>query len=407
MKPPKSVQLPGGRIVRLRAPRGEARKPATKDDVFGGARAVLREALEVDVSSLTLAEFHALRAIATHLGWLEEETIEIACRNCDETLRVRPCALLPIGPFADAELHDEELDALLELDAPHDLPELGKSVRLVQRTVAEAEPLHRALAARELRITGAVVTAMGVAALGEATDPRKIARILSRCDDRAFGAVTNSFLAAHYSPRLFGLAICERCGTRNDVDAPYDRELEPFEDERPRGAAEFPSFDEFDALARRIAEPLLERASGPEVQLVVEGGVPACDDGGEPLLGSYVPGHAGDARTPSNPGEITVFYRTFASMWNDDGPYDVEAELRETVEHELEHHEAHLRGHDPKDEEERDEIARETRRVLGEEALARSAVSGLARDVIDFARRTWIIWFVALIAALIVALAGK
>lgn len=415
MKPPKSVQLPGGRVVALRPKRAIGpREPNAPDFLFAGARELFERdvALEHDgatvaVGSLTLAEFHALRAIATHVGWLREDEVEIACRNCDETLRVKPCASLPLGPFADAELDDEELDALLELDVPHDVPELGKPVRLVQRTLAEAEPLHRALAASELRITSAVVRAMGVAAVGKTTDPRAIARILSRCDDRAFGAVTNLFLDAHYSPRLFGLAICPHCGTRNDLDAPYDRELEPFEEERARGNETLPSFEEFDALARRIAEPLLARASGRALHFVVEGGIPACDDGGEPLLGSYVPGHDGDARTPANPGEITVFYRTFAAMWNEDGPYDVEAELRETVVHELEHHEATVRGHDPKDEEERDEIARETRRVLGEKAVVRSAARGFVHEVGDFWKRTWPVWVLALIAAVIVALASK
>ncbi len=401
------VQLPGGRVVELRA-KGKLRprKGDSKEMLYAGARAVIRE-LGVDVDALTLAELHALRAIATHEGWLEEDEVEIACRNCDAPLKVKPCAAMPLGPFIDSELGDEELDELLELEADHEVPALGRKIRLGRVTVAQAEPLHRALAARELDLRPAVVTAMGVLALGDSRDPRKISRVLRRCDDRAFGEITNLFLAAHYPLRLFALVICEHCGTRNDVDAPYDREFPPWEESREASSEEFPSFEEFDALVQRIGEPMVKAAPPPIPILVVEGGVPACDDGGEPLLGSYVPGHEGDARSPANPGEITVYYRTFAAMWKDDGPYDVEAEIHETVEHELEHHEAHLLGHDPKDEEEREEIAREARRVVGKKALARASASALATDLREFWRRTWLVWFVALIAVVIAVLASR
>lgn len=395
------VQLPGGRIVRIRTkPRAKPRKPAAMDDLFGGARAVLREIVDAEIDALSLAEFHALRAIATHLGWLEEEEIEIACRNCEHPLRARPCRAMRIGPFVDAELDDDELDGTLDLAETHD------GVRLAPRTVKEALPLHRALARPELDLAPEIVRAMGVVAIGSRRDPRAIARYLRRCDDRAFGAVTNLFLEAHYPPRLFGLVVCDACGTRNDVDAPYDREFAPW-DEPARAGGAFPTLDAFDELARRLAEPLLARAPAPRPDLVVDGGVPACDDGGEPLLGSYVPGHPGDARNPANPGEITLYFRTFQAMWNEDGPYDVEAELRETIEHELEHHEAGLVGHDPKDEEERDEIALEARRVIGRKAVVRAQAGAFAGDLREFWRRTWLIWFVALIAVVIAALAAK
>ena len=394
------VQLPGGRVVELR-PKGKLRprKGESKEMLYAGARALLRE-LGVDVDALTLAEFHALRAIATHEGWLEEEPVEIECRNCEHPLSVKPCAAMPVGPFVDAELDDEELDELLETEVEHDVPALKKKIRLKRVTAADAEPLHRALAKPEFDPTPDVVKAMGVVSLGESSDPRKISRALRRCDDRAFGEITNLFLAAHYPLRLFALVICEHCGTRNDVDAPYDREFPPWE-ESPEARESFPTFDGFDELVRRIGESLLETAPPPKPVLIVEGGVPACDDGGEPLLGSYVPEHQ------PNPGEITLDYRTFASMWRDDGPYDVEAEIHETIAHELEHHEAHLLGHDPKDEEERDEIAREARRVIGEKALARRAASAFASDVVEFWKRTWLVWFVALIAIVIALLASR
>ncbi len=400
------VQLPGGRIVELPKKKLTPRKGDTKEMLYGGARAVLRE-LGVDPNALTLAEFHALRAIASHEGWLEEEEVELECRNCDETIAVEPCAAMPIGPFVDAELDDEELDELLDVSIEHDVPALGKKIRFRAITAKDAEPLHRALAHESLRITPEVASAMGIAALGETQDPRKIARQLQRCDDRAFGQITNLFLRAHYPLRLFSLVICKHCGTRNDVDAPYDREFSPQEDAPEKSDAMFPSFDEFDALCRKIGEELIAEAPPPKPLLVIEGGVPDCDDGGEPLMGSYVPRHEGDARSPTNPGTITIYYRTFASMWKDDGAYDVEGEIFETIEHELEHHVAHLVGHDPKDEEERDEIAREARRVVGKKALARATTSAFASDVGEFWKRTWPVWVLALIAVAIAILASR
>jgi predicted metalloprotease len=94
-------------------------------------------------------------------------------------------------------------------------------------------------------------------------------------------------------------------------------------------------------------------------------------------------------------------------MWKDDGAYDFEGEIFETIEHELEHHVAHLVGHDPKDEEERDEIAREARRVVGKKALARATTSAFASDVGEFWKRTWLVWVLALIAVAIAILASR
>ena len=414
MKAPKRVQLPGGRVLELlvaSAPR--ARKPA-KGRLFDEARELfstdvrLREGgRDVQVGTLSLAEFHALRAIAMRLGWLTEEAVEIHCRNCDEPFDVRPCEGLPLGPFADRELADEELDATLSFDEPHEIPEVrvGKArattARFAGVTVAQAEPLHAALAKRELRITSAVVSGLGLVALGEERDPRRIARALESCTDSAFGAVTDLFLRSHYPLRLGGIAACPSCGARNDVDAPYEREFDAQHPEERASAAEFPDFEAFDRRAHAIAKELLGDALASEIALVVEGGVPACDDGGEPLLGSYVPGHEGDAAQPSRLPEITVYYRTFLSMWKD-GAYDWDAELVETLEHELEHHDADRRGHDPKDEEERDEIAREARRLHGSKATAKATVRAFGADFGEFLRRTWPLWVLALIGLAVV-----
>src|SRR5207249_4687829 len=100
-------------------------------------------------------------------------------------------------------------------------------ITLAPRTVGEAKPLFRALAKRRFDVTADVVRAMGVVALGPDTDAARIAEALATCDDEAFGAVSDVFLASHYPPRLACIAFCKECGARNDVDAPYERELEP------------------------------------------------------------------------------------------------------------------------------------------------------------------------------------
>ena len=67
------VQLPGGRVVEL-APKKKLapRKPDSKEMLYAGARELFERDLGLDLAKTTLAEFHALRAIATHEGWLEE-----------------------------------------------------------------------------------------------------------------------------------------------------------------------------------------------------------------------------------------------------------------------------------------------------------------------------------------------
>ena len=91
---------------------------------------------------------------------------------------------------------------------------------LEPRTVAETGPLFAALARDPLEIDAAVVSAMGLAALGTTTDPERIAHALARCDDAAFESVGDAFLGAHYPLRLGADVFCPRCKARNTVDAP-------------------------------------------------------------------------------------------------------------------------------------------------------------------------------------------
>jgi hypothetical protein len=258
---------------------------------------------------------------------------------------------------------------------------------------------------------------MGVVALGEETRPERIARALEEAPEDVWSAVCDVFLASHYPPRLFAAVKCSRCGARNDVDAPYDRELEPSTGGAPRDKSvdsneeAFPTFERFDEVARTIADHAFTARGAPhegaegEVAFVVEGGVAACDDGGEPLLGSFVPGHPGDALSPSRAPEITVFFRTFRAMWDEDGPYDWRHELAETIEHELDHCFADRAGDDPVDDEERAEIAREAARIHGKKAIVRGEMAAFGSDVASFIRRTWPIWLLLALATIATTLA--
>ena len=365
----------------------------------------------VDLSTLDLRDFHVLRAVATRLGWLAEDALVIACRNCAAPISVRPCAALALGPFVDGELDDEELDRTLDLSTPHPIPEIdlpgggaAREITLRPLTVADAAALHRALRRRHLVLSAGVVRAMGIVALGEERDARKIAAALERCPDDAWAALSDLFLAAHYPPRLAAVAVCPTCAARNDVDAPYDRELEP---SRPEAETNDQPFPDLDAFARRskAAFDACGAAAG-SIRLVVEGGVPACDEGGEPLLGAYVP-PGGDPTAPIGAGEIVLYYRTFRAMWQEDGPYDWEGEIDETVEHELEHHRGWLVGHDEMDDEERAAIARERRRIEGRSAGAREAVTRLGADLRDFIARTWPVWLIVIAATLAITVCGR
>ena len=443
------MQLPTGRIVELAtSPRDEppatGPAPAGTDGplfaraiaLFDSGSVVLRaDGARLDVRSVDLRDFHALRAITTRLGWLDEEPIEIACRNCDRPIEHRPCGALELGPFVDRELTNPILDVTLDLGSPHAIPEVrlakarARDIMLRTLRVQDALPLFAALGRRGLRVTSQVVLAMGISRIGGEESASKMARALERASEEAWSAVTNLYLEAHYCPRLFSIAMCPDCGARNDVDAPYDREFDYTDAARPaeRGSDAmsqqpnhhprsratrtngevFPTFEAFAERARTVAEGMFEERGLHAISLIAEGGVPACDDGGEPLLGSYLPPDDGDAANPSRSAEVTVYYRTFRSMWEEDGPFDWDEELRETVEHELSHHEGHLAGDDPMDDEERRQIAVDAAEIVGRRAMARGAIFGLYRDLGDFARRTWPIWLLALIVTVVAAMGAR
>ena len=409
------IHLPSGRVVALEGAVDAPRRRATREPLFSelldlaarGAVVVRERGERLDLRTLDLRDFHTLRAIATRLGWIAEEPVSIACRNCAAEMEVAPCASLALGPYEDGELDDPELDRTLDLSRPHPIPRVvlpdgsaAGDVTLRTPTVAEAAPLHRALRRRRLVLSPEVVRAMGVTALGAERDARAIAKALERCPDEAWGRIGDWFLAAHYPRRLGAAVPCPGCGARNDVDAPYEREFEPSPGTARTADLVFPGFDPFAARAE-AGWGALGEAAAAHLRLVVERGTPACDAGGEPLLGAYVP-PGGEPTAPVGSGEIVLYYRTFRAMWEEDGPYDWEAEIDETLAHELEHHGGWLVGHDPMDDAEHDEIAREHARVVGRAATARRSLETFRLDLVSFVARTWPLW--AVLAAVTIAM---
>lgn len=423
MSPPRRVHLPSGRVVGLRARAVAPRARAPKEPLFSellslvasGDLELTEGGSPLDPSTLSLHDFHALRALATRFGWLAEEPVTIACRNCGQSVDVEPCASLLPGPYVDGELDDPELDETLDLSVAHPIPPVllpggrkAREVRLKDVTVAEAMPLHRALRRRRLVVHDAVVRAMGIVSLGDETRAKVIADALSRGSDEAWAAIGDCFLQAHYSPRLAAVVLCPKCGARNDVDAPYEREFEPSDFTRQSGESNDAIFPDIDAFTAH-AQASFDAIAGPlatEVRLVVDEGVPACDDGGEPLLGSYEP-PAGDPTAPVGNAAVTLYYRTFRAIHEEEGPYDWRAEVDETVEHELEHHAGWRAGDDPMDDEERTAIAAERARLVGRKSAARQDVVALGADLRGFLARTWLIWVIVALATLAITVCDR
>jgi hypothetical protein len=437
--------LPSGRVVGLVGLPDDAPVPSADAAASGppyvdvlallekGGVILRSEGRPLEAQSLLLCDFHALRAILTRLGWLSESVLAISCRNCKANISHRACRSLELGPFVDRELHHPELDVMLDLASAHAVPpirvakETAHDVTLGPLTLGETLPLHAALGRRRLMIDDTIVRAMGIVALGDERNSARIARALARCSEASFRAIESLFLEAHYSPRLFSIAKCQACGARNDVDAPHDRELSPGVDPRgplpgtkavhpyrevrvlgqTRDADPPPTFEAFDARARDLFTLASVESDDGAVALIVDGDVPACDEGGEPLLGSYTPPFDGEPGVPSRSAEVTVFYRTFLAIWEEDGPYLWEDELKETIDHELEHHEGYRRGHDAVDVEERRVIDEEAVDLIGRRGTAKLLVETFAHDFGGFMRRTWPLWLLVAIGTVLTIAMGR
>lgn len=384
--------------------------------------------VSTDPKDWPLADANVLETVLAALGCIAAPHVPLTCRNCGESIEIEPASAVPLAPLL-APLGDPELDPPVDrvewhaFDAPVQVGRKGTAdrFRLARRTLRDRVRLEEILGDDEtapLPLGAPLIRALGLDALGVGEgEPRvvtesaiAIARALEGLDDEAFGlawdTITRAYDHQHWPPRLLAPVACPHCGARHDVEV-VERPL-AFAPERSGSTGrEFPDLSEFTSRADAVTREVFGDDEPNGLAVVVEDGVPPCDDGGEPLLGSYTPDVLPtDGRVQGAPFVIALYYRTFRSMW-DDEPYDVDAEIRETIEHELEHHEGFLAGHDPLDDEERAAIVTEHQRLAGirpGKELAASA-SWLATDIGRFLRATWPIWLLVLVATLLV-LAG-
>lgn len=417
---PARVHLPSGRVVRLaeRAARAAAGRigpepsPCLRDLAILAADGVLadEEGAPLDPRDLPLRDYHVLRALLAHAAVAPEREEEFTCQNCDAPFRVAPSRLLEISPFIDGELDDPELDAPFDHSRAHPIPplrvgrELARSVRIAERTVRDSLPLFRAAGTAALRLTPALVVAMGVTALGRERRTTRLSDALARAPDGAWQAIVDWLHDAHYPARLVAIHRCSGCGARNDLDVPLERELarEPRASiSRPSDRGLLPDLDAFEARVRAAAEPIYRDRGVRNVDLVVDAGVPLCDEGGEPLLGCYTPGGVDPDLGVACPPEIRLFYRTFQIEFSEDPSFNLDGEIGETIDHELTHHLNHGAGSDPLDDEECAEIEQETARRVGRAEVGRRARLTFVSDLIGFLRATWPAWVLVAIGSVL------
>ncbi len=415
---PARFTLPSGRRVRATLRSNPPAAPSSPTIAASFDWLALALELRADdgsalpVEDLALADGQLVRALAHRAALIAEPEQRAPCHNCGAPIVVVPSIAFEPGPYLDDELGDPELDALLDFERAHAVPPiatplgLARFVRLAPRRVGDLGPLAKG---RSVRVTPAVVTALGIVALGRARRAADIAHALARASDDAWLAVLDRWERAHYPARLQAEVRCASCSARNTFAVPALRELDAI---APPVAAEpvtepaagFPSHDAFASMVRRHKLEVFARLGVRGLRVVVDEGVPACDDGGEPLLGSYEPFTIGLDGESTGAPEVRLYWRTFVAEHRL-GEFDVEAEVRETIEHEVTHHLHHLSGHDPLDDEERAAIARDRARVVGRRELVRREARGMIQDLAGFVRHAWP--FLALLALAALASYGS
>ncbi|MEZ4251640.1 MAG: metallopeptidase family protein [Polyangiales bacterium] len=354
------------------------------------------------LDALSVADFHLVRDLAERRGVLAYDEAPETCRNCGGDVPVdrRNSSLETLLARAP---DDRPPEAPFELATP-----VGKVCRVDQRPVdvAKAKALFRFAANPSAPFDAKVVRALGVRALetprGRVNDPGRIAHRLAE-DDALFAVVEALYLELNYPPRLRIPAFCPSCGAICNAPTPSTREVceDPDAFDRVTGVvrvtdASFPSYDAFISRAEELATEVFAARHVAHLELVVVGGVPHVDVGGEPLLGSYEPIEADDGARMRF--VVSLYYRTFASQWAD-APYDVDAEIREVLDHEVEHHLHHLRGHDPLDEEERREAYAELQRTFGPQTVRKAESDALRGELRVMGR--FFFWGALLCAALL------
>lgn len=349
----------------------------------------------VTFDELSLRDAHLLRALVLRARIVVESPRTIRCTNCGEPITLTPSEAFEPGPFVDDELGDPELDAPFDFEKRWEIPRIftddgaARRIKLSPRTVEQAELLASASGPLDLR--RAVVTALGVRELGRSRAAGSIAAGLERADDEAWTAIASVWERAHYSPRMIAEVVCA-CGARNEHPVPADRELDavaPLAASGPAGEelAGFPDEETFARWVREAKKRVFAARQVRNIPVVVDIGVPACDDGGVPMLGCYTPASAdvGEIGVSLAP-EIRLFYRSFREEKRIEPELDVRAEIEETIDHETVHHLHFLSGDDPLDDEERLVIAKEREQVVGKKELARRAAKGAFSDFIGFLR---------------------
>lgn len=410
------MRLPSGVRVRVRVTAPDA---PLDDDVVQGRRlfagrflnalrrgvvAVEQEGAPIDVDRMELRDFHALRDVAERAGVLhvEPELLEDGtCRNCGEPIPIDPSR----APLEGIETwYDDEPEPLrppFPLEPPLPLPggAVARDIDVRPVTVRRARALWRALVADgDFEVTEAVVRALGVRALGRLESPKAIARALASAPDEVWEVVETLFVLVNYPARAFYGLLCEGCGAVHEVPTPSltehpvsARVERLLAGERPGevegdAADAFPDRDEFEDHVERIGGEVYGERGVRNIALQVSFEVPPVDDAGEPLLGSYQPRYEGETGTAQIEFLISLYYFTFLRMWEEDGPYDVLAEIRETIDHEVEHHLYHLAGHDPMDEEERRAARRDLEHVFGRDRVRRAERAATVGELARIAR---------------------
>lgn len=412
------LHLPSGTIAELdveraRAVVGGAGSPSIRRDVaILSTEGVLRTRRARDtmaIEALPLGDLHVLRVALAKEGVIDEPEVELPCHNCDAAVRLAPALGVELGPFVDDELDDPELDAPFRFEDEHAIPPVRvgrrrvRTLRLAPRTVGEARALWSRDVSQPLSIVPAIVVAMGIQALGEERRTSALAQALAGADDDAWDAICAIWEEANGHARLFATVRCPACGANNAFAAPAVRELGSTGGEiAPRRSAADASWDAdaFERLVRRHAEVAYRRMRVRNIDLVVDEGVPAVDDGGEPLLGCYTPPHVDPDLAIERPPEVRLFARSFRAEVLADPKFDLDGEVRETIEHELEHHLAFLAGDDPMDDEEREAIVVEQRRQVGRKESARRGARAVGSDFVGFLRVGWPLLAIGALAAL-------
>jgi hypothetical protein len=397
---PRQLTLPSGRRVKLSERAitdAAARSSRLVESALSAAwsalaapAALVDDTGPVTVGDLPLSDAHVLAALVFRAGLVEEPRVDVRCDNCDRAFSVQPSSAVEPGPFVDDELSDPELDAPFDFDRNLDVPPIftpsgrARWIRLAPRTVEQASALFHA-GGRLLPLSRGTVMALGIVAIGRERRAVAIARALERASDEAWTAIGQHWEEAHLPARLVADVFCE-CGARCPVFAPGQRAFDAVAGPstaapEARSGEGFPTIEQFEEQVERARRIVYAARGVRNVPLIVDDGVPACDDGGEPLLGSYLPATSLADGLGEGLPEIRLYYRTFQSQFRADETFDVAAEIRETIDHEVEHHLFNLSGHDPMDADERAVIARERARVVGRSELVRRELKGVATAV--------------------------